>query len=104
MSATTAPRRLATQVEHPWRASARTGVAVLVALAVVVPIAWRIIIEEIERAGWKIPDQLTADAAAVIAGLTAASAIITRIMAIPQVSDWLTRLGLGPEPPERAEV
>ena len=39
--------------------------------------------------------------AAVIVGLTAASAIITRIMAIPQVSDWLTRVGLGPAPAQR---
>ena len=42
-------------------------------------------------------------ACAIIAAITALAAIVTRIMAIPQVSDLLTRLGLGPEPPERAE-
>ena len=40
----------------------------------------------------------------MIGAVSVAAAIVTRIMAIPQVSDLLTRLGLGPEPPERAEV
>ena len=97
------PKRAATQVQYPWRAAIRTGVAVLVSLATVLPIGWRIIVEEVERAGWTVPAPLGLIVAAVIGGVSVAAAIVTRIMAIPQVSDLLTRLGLGPEPAERAE-
>ena len=39
-----------------------------------------------------------ADAAVVIASVSVAAGIVTRIMAIPQVSDLLTRAGIGPTP------
>ena len=50
-----------------------------------------------------MPAPLGLIVAAVIGSVSVAAAIVTRIMAIPQVSDLLTRLGLGPEPAERAE-
>ena len=92
------PRRAATQVEHPWRATVRTGVAVLLGLAVVLPAVWAIIGAELASAGWTIPEPVSVVVATVIAAVVAAASIITRVMAIPQVSDWLTRLGLGPTP------
>lgn len=92
-----------TQVQHPWRAALRTALAYLLALAVVLPIAWGIITDELHQVGWTVPEPLGQIVVAIIAAITVLAAIVTRIMAIPQVSDLLTRLGLGPEPPERAE-
>ena len=87
-----------TQVAHPWRASLRTAVAVLLGLALVLPIVWAIIGEELEKVGWAIPEPVGTVVGVIIAAITAAAAIVTRVMAIPAVSDWLTRLNLGPTP------
>ena len=95
----------ASQVAQPGKATARTVVqtviGVLLALGIVVPTAVQIIGQQF--APWLTPSVLVT--LGTIAGLAAAiSGALARIMAIPQVSDLLTRLGLGPEPPERAEV
>ena len=87
-----------TQVAHPWRAALRTAVAVLLSLALVLPIVWAIIGEELEKVGWAIPEPVGTVVGVIIAAITAAAAIVTRVMAIPAVSDWLTRLNLGPTP------
>lgn len=87
-----------TQVAHPWRASLRTAVAVLLGLALVLPIVWAIIGEELEKVGWAIPEPVATVVGVIIAAVTAAAAIVTRVMAIPAVSDWLTKLNLGPAP------
>ena len=87
-----------TQVAHPWRASLRTAVAVLLGLALVLPVVWAIITEELDKAGWDVPEPVATAVMAIIAAITAAAAIVTRVMAIPAVSDWLTRLNLGPTP------
>ena len=87
-----------TQVAHPWRAALRTAVAVLLGLALVLPIVWAIIGEELEKVGWAIPEPIGTVVGIIIAAITAAAAIVTRVMAIPAVSDWLTRLNLGPTP------
>ena len=87
-----------TQVAHPWRASFRTAVAVLLGLALVLPIVWAIIGEELEKVGWVIPEPVGTVVGVIIAAVTAAAAIVTRVMAIPAVSDWLTKMHLGPTP------
>ena len=87
-----------TQVRHPWRAAARTALAVLVGLSIVLPIAWQIVGDELAKHGWSVPDNVAAVAAVVIASVSVAAGIVTRIMAIPQVSDLLTRAGIGPTP------
>ena len=87
-----------TQVAHPWRAALRTAVAVLLGLALVLPIVWAIIGEELGKVGWVIPEPVGTVVGVIIAAVTAAAAIVTRVMAIPAVSDWLTRLHLGPTP------
>ena len=87
-----------TQVAHPWRASLRTAVAVLLGLALVLPIVWAIIGEELAKVGWVIPEPVGTVVGSIIAAVTAAAAIVTRVMAIPAVSDWLTKLNLGPAP------
>ena len=92
-----------TQVRYPWRAAVRTALAVLVGLSLVLPIAWGIVNDELARAGWVLTDPVAAVVVAVIAGVSAAAGIVTRIMAIPQVSDLLTRAGIGPTPNTDAE-
>jgi hypothetical protein len=71
------------QVRHPWRATARTAVALLVALLPVVP---------------EVLGGLHLDTTALGAQTLAVAAGITRVMALPAVNDLLTRLGLGAEP------
>ena len=92
-----------TQVRYPWRAAVRTALAVLVGLSLVLPIAWGIVNDELSRAGWVVTEPVAAVVVAVIAGVSAAAGIVTRIMAIPQVSDLLTRAGIGPTPNTDAE-
>ena len=92
-----------TQVRYPWRAAVRTALAVLVGLSLVLPIAWGIVNEELARQGWVVTEPVAAVVVAVIAGVSAAAGIVTRIMAIPQVSELLTRAGIGPTPNTDAE-
>jgi hypothetical protein len=71
------------QVRHPWRATARTVIALLVALLPVLP---------------EVLGGLHFDATAFGAQTIAVAAGITRVMALPIVNDLLTSLGLGAEP------
>ena len=87
-----------TQVRYPWRAAVRTGLAVLVGLSLVLPVAWGIVNDELARHGWVVSAPVAATVATLIAIVSVAAGIVTRIMAIPQVSDLLTRVGIGPTP------
>ena len=98
----TAPRRAAqpTQARHPWRATVRTLLAVVVGIGIVLPVAWGIMAdalapyiaaEVLSRVGW------------VVAGVAAVATAITRIMAIPAVNAALTRIGLGAAPADSGE-
>lgn len=66
-----------TQVRRPWRATARTVFAALVALAAMFPLL-------VDASGLD-------ETAGPIAGALAIAGAITRIMAIPQVEEFLTR-------------
>ena len=76
-----------TQVRFPWRATLRTIIQTLPAIAVAVPG----IIAAIEQGHPGLTGPVG------VAAL-AASGIVTRVMALPAVNDLLTRLGLGAEP------
>lgn len=77
-----------TQQKHPWRAAARTGLAVLVGAASTTPFVVQILDEQLS--GWE---------AAGIGGQTIAVAgIITRIMALPAVDRALEHIGLASAP------
>lgn len=86
-----------TQVARPWRATFRTviqvGIPVMIGLGLVVPQIVAIVLEE---AGETMPDEVRVWLLGIAAACVAASAIITRIMAIPQVElllrEWLPRL------------
>ena len=75
---------MSSQTTYPWRATIRTVIATIVSIAAV----WGLIVE---AAG---VDQATP----VVAATIAVAGAITRIMAIPDVNDLLTRIGLGAEP------
>lgn len=66
-----------TQTRHPWRATVRTVVAVVVALAAMLPLL-------IEASG--VDETL-----APVAGALAIAGAITRIMALPAVEAFLAR-------------
>lgn len=84
-----------TQSQHPWRATIRTILAVVIALAAMAPVVYT-------AATMQSPELATGAAAAV---LTIAAAI-TRIMALPAVEaflqrflPWLAAGARGDEPP-----
>lgn len=91
-----------TQVAYPGKATARTivqtGLAGALALGVVAPIVWSAVEDELARQGFTLPPQVVAVVATVIGALVAFAAILTRIMAIPQVNDWLRHVGLQAGP------
>lgn len=98
-----------TQQRHPWRATARTAaqtiLGAVLALGVVLPIAWQIVTDELAKQGLSLPDGAVAVVGVVVAVVVAVSAILARIMAIPQVDGLLRHLGLSAEPsnaPRRA--
>ena len=66
-----------TQVAHPWRATVRTVVQVTVALAALLPFI-------IEAVG-------LSTSLPIVAGVLAVAAAITRVAALPQVEDFLSR-------------
>lgn len=86
-----------TQVRRPWLATARTIIAnavavVLVIVVIVPPILEAILAEE------SLPEGLRVILLGIGAGVAAVAGIVTRIMAIPQVNEWLRRIGVGVPP------
>lgn len=75
------------QTRYPWRATVRTALAFITGAAAAAPILYTAVTNENPEA-------------ATGAGLLAlsVSAAVTRVMAVPFVNEWLTKLGLGAEP------
>lgn len=67
-----------TQVRRPWRATVRTGVQALLAFATLVPFLVGGIYED-------------GDYPAIVAQVVAVSAGVSRVMALPQVDEFLRR-------------
>lgn len=84
-----------TQVRYPWRAAARTALAYIVSAAVVLPVAWQIVEDGLRE---YIPPELMTSIAWAVGGMVAVATTVTRIMALPQVAEWMTKIGLGPSP------
>jgi hypothetical protein len=84
-----------TQQQHPWRAVARTALAVLVGVGIVVPAVVTILTTQLDV-------YLSAEVKAWLIGASglavAVSGAVTRIIAIPAVDAWLKRLGLSSSP------
>lgn len=88
-------KAVTTQSQHPWRATVRTVLAIIIALAAMAPVVYT-------AATMQSPELATGAAAAA---LTIAGAI-TRIMALPVVEaflqrflPWLAAGARGDEPP-----
>lgn len=101
---------MSSQTEHPWRATARTLaqtiIGAVLALGIVLPAVWAIVRDELAKQSIALPEQAVAIIGAVVAGVVAASAILARVMAIPEVDGLLKRLRLSstPDPePRRAK-
>lgn len=88
-----------TQVTYPWRAAVRTVLAYLAGAGIVVPIAW--VIAQETLAPYLSPDVIAA-IAWTVGLIVAVSAFVTRVMAIPAVNEWLTRIGVGATPADPA--
>lgn len=84
-----------TQARYPWRAALRTALAVIVGGAIVLPVAWTILAEALAP---YIADEVLSSIGWTVGGIVAVATAITRIMAIPQVNDLLTRYGIGAQP------
>lgn len=82
-----------TQTAHPWKATLRTIVSVVVSLAAAAPIIYT-----------AITNQDAELATGAFATALAVSAAVTRLMALPVVNDLLTRIGLGAEPKSDKET
>jgi len=78
-----------TQAENPGRATIRTavqvGIPAFVALLVIAP---QIIQEVVDGFGQHLPDGLRLWLGGLAVAITALSATLTRIMAIPGVIEW----------------
>lgn len=82
----------------------RTGLQVILSFlsvwAVVAVIAPQIL-DELAKI---LPGSWVAWLAGAIASVTVVAGVLTRIMAIPAVNDWLTKIGLGSVPPTAPEA
>lgn len=91
-----------TQTMHPWRATARTVAQTVIggilALGIVLPIAWGIVQDELAKQDLALPEGAAAIGGVIVAVVVAVSAILARIMAIPQVDALLHRIGLSADP------
>lgn len=65
-----------TQARHPWRATARTTAAALIALLPALP---------------EIANSLEISTVPMVASILAITALVTRVLAIPEVDKWVDR-------------
>jgi len=84
-----------TQQRYPWRAVARTVLAVLIGVGIVVPVAVTIILDQFDV---YLPGAAKAWLIGASAFTVALSGAVTRIIAIPAVDAWLKRVGLSSSP------
>lgn len=91
-----------TQISNPGQAALRTFIQVIVpglaAVNSILPSIMETINTELAKIGLVLPDWALLGANAAVLAVGALSAIISRIMAIPAVNDWLTKIGLGATP------
>lgn len=96
---TRAELKQATQVAFPGKAVLRTlvqiGIPAFVVLVGVIPLIIQIALEEL---GEHMPDSVRLWLIGAAAFITAVGLAITRVMAIPAVNAWLSKLGLAATP------
>lgn len=77
------------------RTAVQVGIPAFLALALVLP-------QIIDAAGLPVESALYIWLVGLAAGVTAVAAALSRIMAIPAVNAWLTKVGLGSVPKHAA--
>lgn len=85
-----------TQVAHPWRAALRTAAQAATAVLGLLVVALPLVQEFVETVAPGSPVVGWIAATAGVVG--AASLLVTRLMALPQVNALLTVFGLGAAP------
>ena len=88
-----------TQVVRPWRTSIRTGIQIALAFITLYAVAADPINEFITQFWPNSPViAIITGAGAILSG---AGLLITRLMALPQVNEFLTLIGLGAAPKQQ---
>ncbi len=85
-----------TQQSHPWRAAARTAAQVLLAVPAVLATVAAVLVVIGESDA--LPAAWAAWAAGAAVTVSALAGLLARIMAIPAVDAWLSRLRLSSAP------
>ena len=86
------------EIWHKWQRALRTAAQVLVTGAGILAVAVTVAPQILDALADVLPGPVVAWCAGVIAGTAALSAALSRVMAIPIVDRWLTRLGIGSAP------
>jgi len=93
--ATYTPQDIWFKAQRVLRTTVAVGIPTFLALALVLP-------QIIDALGLPVESALYLWLVGLAAGVTAVAAAITRIMAIPAVNAWLTKVGLGSVPKHAA--
>lgn len=90
------PDSAPTQVAHPWKATIRTVIQTFLSVAAVLAL----IAPEIEAfvAEWWPGSPVVAWIGIGAAFVASVAGVVTRVMAIPAVNEFLTKVGLGATP------
>ena len=100
---TRAERKALEQATTIWYRAQRV-LRTLVAVVIPAFLGFAVVLPQIiEALGLPVDSKLYVTLVSVAAGVTAVAGAITRVMAIPAVNAWLTKIGLG-SVPKRAVV
>lgn len=80
-----------TQVQHPARAVARTIVAAVFGLLVLSPAITPGLVDWAHENAGILPEWVTPVVVGVNAAVVAVAALVTRVLAVPGVDDWIQR-------------
>jgi glucose dehydrogenase len=88
-----------TQIQHPWRTTARTVVWMILGVIVSIPMIWPIVLDEASKAGLTIPDGAKAAAAWLVALIVMVTGVVQRVVLIPRIAAIVAKIpGLSPAP------
>ncbi len=80
-----------TQTRHPWRATLRTVVAAVIAAGALLPLLLPVIDGWVAEHPELVPSDVAGVITAITGGIIAVTGLITRLLAVPGVDDFLRR-------------
>lgn len=92
------PEDAPSQVKHPWNATLRTALQVILGITSFILLLAVVAPQILEAVADVLPENVYAWGVGAVASITALAGAITRIMAIPQINEWLKKIGLGVPP------